>query len=43
MVKGNKVRGNVTTKRKPKIRSGKGCILVAKVAAVNQNKQKRNG
>ena len=43
MVKGNKVRVNVTAKRKPKLSSGKGGFLVAKVAAVNKNKQKRNG
>ena len=43
MVKGNKVRVNVTAKRKPKLSSGKGGFLVAKVAALNKNKQKRNG
>ena len=43
MGKGNKVRVNVTAKRKPKLSSNKGGFLVAKVAAVNKNKQKGNG
>ena len=43
MGKGNKVRVNVTAKRKPKLSSNKGGFLVAKVSAVNKNKQKRNG
>ena len=43
MGKGIRVRGNVTVRRKPKISSNKGGFLVAKVAAINKNKQKRNG
>ena len=43
MGKVGKVRVKVTAKRKPKLSSGKGGFLVAKVAAVNKNKQKRNG
>ena len=43
MGKVSKVRANVTAKRKPKLSSGKGGFLVAKVAAINKNKQKRNG
>ena len=43
MGKGGRVRGKVTVKRKPKLSSNKGGFLVAKVAAVNKNKQKRNG
>ena len=40
MGKVSKVRANVTAKRKPKLSSGKGGFLVAKVAAVNKNKKK---
>ena len=43
MVKGGRVRGKVTVRRKPKLSSKKGGFLVAKVAAVNKNKQERNG
>ena len=43
MGKGNKVRVNVTAKRKPKLSSGKGGFLVAKVAAVNKKINTRNG
>lgn len=43
MGKGVRVRGKVTVKRKPKLSSNKGGFLVAKVAAVNKNKQKING
>ena len=43
MGKVGKVRVKVTAKRKPKLSSGKGGFLVAKVAAINKNKQKRNG
>ena len=43
MGKGGRVLGKVTVKRKPKLSSNKGVFLVAKVAAVNKNKQKRNG
>ena len=43
MGKGGRVRGKVTVRRKPKMSSNKGGFLVAKVAAVNKNKQKRNG
>ena len=43
MGKVSKVRANVTAKRKPKLSSGKGGFMVAKVAAINKNKQKRNG
>lgn len=43
MGKGNKVRVKVNSKRKPKLSSGKGGFLVAKVTAVNKNKQKING
>ena len=41
--KGIRVRGKVIVRRKPKLSSNKGGFLVAKVAAVNKNKQKRNG
>ena len=43
MVKGNKVRVNVTAKRKPKLSSNKGGFLVAKVSAVNKKPKMRNG
>lgn len=43
MGKGNKVRVNVTAKRKPKLSSGKGGFLVAKVSAVNKKQQTSNG
>ena len=43
MGKGGRVRGRVTVRRKPKMSSNKGGFLVAKVAAVNKKKQKRNG
>ena len=43
MGKGGRVRGKVTVRRKPKLSSNKGGFLVAKVAAINKNKQKRNG
>lgn len=43
MGKGVRVRGKVTVRRKPKLSSNKGGFLVAKVAAINKNKQKRNG
>ena len=43
MGKGRRVHGRVTVKRKPKLSSNKGGFLVAKVAAVNKNKQKING
>ena len=43
MAKGVQARGKVTARRKPKLSSNKGGFLVAKVAAVNKNKQKRNG
>lgn len=43
MGKGIRVRGKATIRRKPKLSSNKGGFLVAKVAAVNKNKQKRNG
>ena len=41
--KGIRVRGKATVRRKPKLSSNKGGFLVAKVAAINKNKQKRNG
>ena len=41
--KGRQVRGKATIRRKPKLSSNKGGFLVAKVAAVNKNKQKING
>ena len=43
MGKGRRVHGKVLVRRKPKLSSNKGGFLVAKVAAVNKNKQKRNG
>ena len=43
MGKAKQVRVKATARRKPKLSSGKGGFLVAKVAAVNKNKQKRNG
>ena len=43
MGKVGRVHGKVTVKRKPKLSSNKGGFLVAKVAAVNKNKQKING
>ena len=43
MGKVGRVRGKVTVRRKPKLSSNKGGLLVAKVAAVNKNKQKSNG
>ena len=43
MAKGGRVCGKVTVRRKPKLSSNKGGFLVAKVAAINKNKQKRNG
>ena len=43
MGKVSKVRVNVTAKRKPKLSSGKGGFLVAKVAAVNKKINTRNG
>ena len=43
MGKGRRVHGRVTVKRQPKLSSNKGGFLVAKVAAINKNKQKRNG
>ena len=43
MAKGGGVRGKVTVRRKPELSSNKGGFLVAKVAAINKNKQKRNG
>ena len=43
MGKGVRVRGKVTVKRKPKLSSNKGGLLVARVSAVNKNKQKING
>ena len=43
MGNGGRVHGKVTVKRKPKLSSNKGGFLVAKVAAVNKNKQKING
>lgn len=43
MGKGVRLRGKATVRRKPKLSSNKGGFLVAKVAAINKNKQKRNG
>ena len=43
MGKGRRVHGKVTVRRKPKLSSNKGGFLVAKVAAINKKKQKRNG
>ena len=43
MGKGRRVHGKVTVRRKPKLSSNKGGFLVAKVAAINKNKQTRNG
>ena len=43
MGKISKVRANVTTKRKPKLSSGKGGFLVARVSAVNKKINTRNG
>ena len=43
MGKGKQVKVKVTARRKPKLSSNKGGFLVAKVAAVNKNKQKING
>ena len=43
MGKGRRVHGKVIVRRKPKLSSNKGGFLVAKVAAVNKNKQKING
>ena len=43
MGKVSKVRANVTAKRKPKLSSGKGGFLVAKVSAVNKKQQTSNG
>ena len=43
MGNGRRVRGKATIRRKPKLSSNKGGFLVAKVAAINKNKQKRNG
>ena len=43
MVKGGRVRGKVTVKRKPKLSSNNGGFLVAKVSAVNKKPKMRNG
>ena len=43
MGKVGKVRVKVTARRKPKLSSGKGGFLVAKVAAVNKKPKMRNG
>lgn len=43
MGKVGKVRVKVTAKRKPKLSSGKGGFLVAKVSAVNKKQQTSNG
>ena len=43
MGKGKQVKVKATARMKPKLSSNKGGFLVAKVAAVNKNKQKRNG
>ena len=43
MGKGCKVRVKLTAKRKPKLSSGKGGFLVAKVSAVNKKQNTRNG
>lgn len=43
MGKVSKVRANVTAKRKPKLSSGKGGFLVAKVSAINKKQNTRNG
>lgn len=43
MGKGKQVKVKETARRKPKLSSNKGGFLVAKVAAINKNKQKRNG
>ena len=43
MGKGRRVHGKVIVRRKPKLSSNKGGFLVAKVAAINKNKQTRNG
>ena len=43
MGKGKQVKVKATSRMKPKLSSNKGGFLVAKVAAVNKNKQKRNG
>ena len=43
MGKGRRVHGKVIVRHKPKLSSNKGGFLVAKVAAVNKNKQKING
>ena len=39
MGKGGKVRVKVTAKRKPKLSSGKGGLLVGRVSAINKNKK----
>lgn len=43
MVKGGRIRGKVTVRRKPKLSSNKGGFLVAKVSAVNKKPNIRNG
>ena len=43
MGKVGRVYGKVIVRRKPKLSSNKGGFLVAKVAAINKNKQTRNG
>ena len=43
MVKGGRVRGKVTVRRKPKLSSNKGGFLVARVSAVNKKQNTRNG
>lgn len=43
MGKGKQLKVKVSARRKPKLSSNKGGFLIAKVAAVNKNKQKRNG
>ena len=43
MGKGKHVKVKATSRMKPKLSSNKGGFLVAKVAAVNKKKQKRNG
>ena len=43
MGKAKQVKVKATARRKPKLSPNKGGLLVAKVAAVNKKKQKRNG
>ena len=43
MGKGKQVRVKATARRKPKLSSGKGGFLVAKVAAVDKKINTRNG